>query len=905
MPMGWAPLSWRPLSMLVDMTLAATVAVPASGYALNYTLQIYASTDTANGGVIPFTTLPSDTLALQYFKGTLKKGLEFHVSIVSGDDIGRAMSSGVGEFQLDNADRGYDTFYNNNTFDGRRVVFKYGQITIPGEVPSSFDTYQTLLDGVIQDVFLDSDQLRGTIRDNAFKLDVPVSPNAYGGTGTTDGDAALAGKRKPLSFGVANNVTAVQINAANLVYQIHDGSVNAIPTVYDSAYALSGPDADYASYAALIAATINNGHFATCKALGLFRLGATPFGLVTCDVQGDNGGTGGYITDSASIARRMIAFAATQLDLVDEGSFLTLAAAQPAVVGYYLGLDENKTARQAINDILGGIGACGGFRREGVFEVIRFVAPAGTAVDSYTADDIKTGTFKRIELPSGYNPPPKRQRVTYAHNWTVQPDVSAGVTDARKQLLKTDSTVASHSKTSLASAIATAHILAQDPDPITGYFRDSTDAVAEADRLLALKGGAVPALYVFMLKNKGLTRKIGDVISLTFAPNGVTWFDLNEKHLTVVGRVDNTTDGTVELTAFGASFSMPLWGAAKAAAAAGTRNAKLLCIGDSLTTGYGASGVPYAGAEPLSYPAVLAGLLSSYHGSRENLFGSHTATTFADLLAYDIRLTATTGWGLFGVGSSIGGAVLTNASNTTGALNFTPSIPVDTFDIYSPAAIGCDNLTIAVDGGSVIATVNLNVSTTLIKTTVSAGALGSHTVNLKRTVNGGNGVFVSGIVGYNSAVKEISVYNGGWSGSTAANWNDATFPGWSPKPAIPIVAPDLAVIFLGANEILGGVAPATFSTNLQAIITAAKLSGDVLLVTPPPVDTGLASAAAQQAIVDVVYALALTNKCNVIDLYARWGSSYTNSLAFGRYGDGIHASGAGYSDIANAIRAAV
>jgi hypothetical protein len=31
MPMGWAPLSWRPLSMLVDMTLAATVAQPASG----------------------------------------------------------------------------------------------------------------------------------------------------------------------------------------------------------------------------------------------------------------------------------------------------------------------------------------------------------------------------------------------------------------------------------------------------------------------------------------------------------------------------------------------------------------------------------------------------------------------------------------------------------------------------------------------------------------------------------------------------------------------------------------------------------------------------------------------------------------------------------------------------------
>jgi hypothetical protein len=258
MPMGWAPLSWRPLSMLVDMTLAATVAQPASGYALNYTLELYASVDTVRTAVIPFITAPSDTIANQQFTGKLLKGLEFHVSIVDSD-IGRKMSVGTGEFQLDNSDRGYDSLYNNNTFDGRRVVLKYGQITIPGLIPSSFDTYQTLLDGIVQDVFLDASQLRGTIRDNAFKMDVPASANAYGGTGTTDGDAGLTGKRKPLAYGVVNNVTPAQINATNLVYQVHDGAVNAIPAVYDFGYALPtpgtvGPDADYASYAALIAA---------------------------------------------------------------------------------------------------------------------------------------------------------------------------------------------------------------------------------------------------------------------------------------------------------------------------------------------------------------------------------------------------------------------------------------------------------------------------------------------------------------------------------------------------------------------------------------------------------------------------------------------------------------------------
>jgi hypothetical protein len=431
MPMGWAPLSWRPLSMLVDMTLAATIAQPASGYALNYTLQLYASVDTVNTAVIPFITPPTDTLPNQQFTGKLLKGLEFHVSIVDSD-IGRKMSTGVGELQLDNSDRTFDTLYANNTIDGRRVLLKYGQITIPGLVPSSFDTYPTLLDGIAEDWFLDAAELRITLRDNAFKMDVPASANAYGGTGTTDGDSGLTGKRKPLAYGVVNNVTPAQINAANLVYQVHDGAVNAIPAVYDFGYALptpgtAGPDADYASYAALIAAAISNGHYATCKALGLFRLGSTPAGAVTCDVQGDSGGTAGYVTDTASIVRRIIAVAAPLVDLVDEGSFITLTAAQSAIVGYYIGLDENKSVRQAADDLLGGIGACGGFRRDGVFEVIRFVAPTGTAVDSYTADDIVDGTLKRLELPSAYNPPPKRQRITYSHIWTVQTDVSAGV----------------------------------------------------------------------------------------------------------------------------------------------------------------------------------------------------------------------------------------------------------------------------------------------------------------------------------------------------------------------------------------------------------------------------------------------------------------------------------------------
>jgi hypothetical protein len=323
---------------------------------------------------------------------------------------------------------------------------------------------------------------------------------------------------------VVNNVTPAQINATNLVYQVHDGAVNAIPAVYDFGYALPtpgtvGPDADYASYAALIAATISNGHYATCKALGLFRLGSTPAGAVTCDVQGDSGGTGGYVTDTASIVRRIIAVSAPLVDLVDEGSFLALTAAQGAVVGYYIGLDENKSVRQAADDLLAASGRAGASAA---------MACSRSSALSRRPERRSTATRPTISWTARSSGSSCRLRTTRRRSASASPIRASGRCRPMSRLAcripasnrsRREFSVASHSNTTLAATIAAAHLLAQDPDPITGYFSTSADAVAEADRLLTLKGGAVRALYSFTLKIQGAhpqDRRRGE--SLTFAP---------------------------------------------------------------------------------------------------------------------------------------------------------------------------------------------------------------------------------------------------------------------------------------------------------------------------------------------------------------------------------------------------
>jgi hypothetical protein len=336
------------------------------------------------------------------------------------------------------------------------------------------------------------------------------------------------------------------IDPVNRVYQVNDGPVSSIPDVYDGGYALEGPDGDYATYAALVAdlGSIVDGHFKTCLAAGMFALGAPPDSDVTCDVLGDASGTG-YVNDTAAIYRRLIFLSAPLVDLVDEGTFFALSAAQPAVVGIYLGLDDSRTVKQVGDELLGGIGGRQSLRGDGVLEVGRLTPPAATAVASFTIGDIIEDTMQRLQLPDGVNPPPKRQGVTYANNWTVQPNARAGVAAARREMLRLPFSVGPHSNTTLAATIAVAHKSAQEPEPIHGLFALLAPAVAEADRILSLHGSVVRSMYTFTDKSGlGMIRKLGETISVTYP-----LFDLPfGKNCVIVGLKKNTTEGRTDIT---------------------------------------------------------------------------------------------------------------------------------------------------------------------------------------------------------------------------------------------------------------------------------------------------------------------------------------------------------------------
>lgn len=159
---------------------------------------------------------------------------------------------------------------------------------------------------------------------------------AYAGTTGLEGDANIKNRVKPWVFGRALNVEPVLLSAVDSVFQFSAyGPIEAVTALYERASDFGPSIGDYADYAALVAATIPAGRWATCLAQGLVRLGAPPYGVITGDVDGDKPG-GVWIRKTGEIISRIAANAGVAADLIDDASLDALDAAVPYPINLVL-----------------------------------------------------------------------------------------------------------------------------------------------------------------------------------------------------------------------------------------------------------------------------------------------------------------------------------------------------------------------------------------------------------------------------------------------------------------------------------------------------------------------------------------------------------------------------------------
>jgi len=482
-----------------------------------------------------FISRSTDQIANQPILGTLERNIQFDHSIV-GQNGFDAVTLGWGEITLINAD-GYYDFVIRRYVAGRRVVLKMG---IEG---AAYDDYFIVFDGVASGVHVEKGVVRVYLRDGTYKLETPAQSTVYGGTGGLDGTEELRGKRAPRAFGYCRNVRPAFVSPTLKLFQVHDGSVQAISAVYSMGKAVTF-DQDYADAAALMSATVPAGRYATCIAAGLFRVNFILEGDITADVEGDN--ADGFISTSADIVRRLLSSVIAVPGDLDVFSFNTVNTLQPAPIGYYLDEASDAKIADVIADIMGKIGGYGGFQREGKFEVQLFRAPAGVPTARY--DDIDIIEIKREKLPDGISPPPYRYRVAWGRNYLVQTGaaVAGDVSEDRRAFLEQQYRLAASLATDSAQIVSD-YPQAQDPSVIEGYFRDEADAATEAQRLLDLYGKSSFSLYRITLKQKPFVHRIGDLVLVTYP----RWDLVDGRLLRIVSISERLETNEVEIMGFG------------------------------------------------------------------------------------------------------------------------------------------------------------------------------------------------------------------------------------------------------------------------------------------------------------------------------------------------------------------
>ena len=344
---------------------------------------------------------------------------------------------------------------------------------------------------------------------------------------------------------------------------------------------------------------------------------------------------------------------------------------------------------------------------------------------------------------------------------------------------------------------------------------------------------------------------------------------------------------------------LPNWRAAlgKVKAGATIRNAKILMIGDSTTEGAYSNNSTIGDWVKLAPAALLAKMFNNIGISANNnsCFGFN-----GNDIAHDSRWVQGTGW-IFDATPMLGGYAIHAGSGST-ALTFLPNVNCDTFKCWLLKNTGLATIAVNINGGT-NTTVNENTAASFTSQTIT-NALGANTLNVNWSSGTGN-VYFGGVEAYNSAVASVNICNAGWDGSTSTSWNDSS-SAWSPLNTIASFAPDLTIITLGINDWENSIPLATSQSNLQAIITAAKVVGDVILCSGVPSNPAQGvTTATQLTYVSMMQSLAASNGIIFMDIFNRWVNwTVSNNLGFyttasAGVGNNLHPQGAGYADWAD------
>lgn len=339
---------------------------------------------------------------------------------------------------------------------------------------------------------------------------------------------------------------------------------------------------------------------------------------------------------------------------------------------------------------------------------------------------------------------------------------------------------------------------------------------------------------------------------------------------------------------------------------AGQGNMTINLYGHSAIVGVGggtlsaSQGQYIVGAEPYTVGAALARALNRYGvaARRGGWFGmgALAGVAIADFFAFDPRINGAAGWAkpVGGTASnSFGGAMPANTGTLNAAWTFTPTETWDRMVTYFAKFSGGGTFTVDTGGSALTTQSTANATQDIGSVTTSAASDAVQAANLKPTVAGG--VYLVGQESYRSAASEVRVRTIGWNGATSTVLSATDLP-FSTRNALGFIGGDLTVIECMRNDQNSAIPVATFQANLTGIVTAAQVSGDViLLVDHAPKTWGFTNDAAYIA---AIYAVGAAKNLPVVDITKRIDTDGSAANALNYFcPDLVHYNATGWGDI--------
>lgn len=419
-----------------------------------------------------------------FYIGVLKDGAQWTRSCYRAGTTSGSVEVGVGGIIAVIADGQLDYIADYGLAGGALTL------KLLAHEEADYATAVTIAVFTMEQAELSNDQVLFRVRDRLADLETAkLLTTRYLGTSTStgiEGGPDLKGKVKARVFGYCREISPALVNGAKLIYQVNDGAVFAVPMAYDRGAPLTFNTTEYVSQADMEANAPGLNEFRVWRAGGCIRLGALPAGQITCDViVGDTAAD----RTTAQILKTMAISAGIDPGLIVAGDVTDLDAANPAVIGFYI--DQEVSARAAMEQVANSIGAWFGFDRLGQFRMRRFEAPAATPVVSLQRigqQDVPLGVYdlidpqrRALEDP-GRGVPVKTVTVSYQRCWTpATTDLAAGVTAARRAFLAEATRTATATDNAVALQFKSAGTRAFE-----SLIDDPTAAQAEADRDLAM-----------------------------------------------------------------------------------------------------------------------------------------------------------------------------------------------------------------------------------------------------------------------------------------------------------------------------------------------------------------------------------------------------------------------------------